>query len=174
MPTSARRYVTSEGHQVIRQGNRQIIIHEGKPPRRRSRMHWSAILGSGMTIMILLFIGGTLINSWWTNHQLDATYGFPRTWQCDAVVGHSDSTQHPTHFIFMNLEGRVVIVEMPGGNVAHAKIYQGPQIFTDSPASVPVTGEFQDVNGDGKVDMIVHVGSSQIIYLNDGTQFKPQ
>jgi len=30
------------------------------------------------------------------------------------------------------------------------------------------------VNGDGKVDMIVHIGDKQIIYLNDGTQFKPQ
>ena len=38
----------------------------------------------------------------------------------------------------------------------------------------PVTLEFYDVNGDGKVDMIVHVGDQKIVYLNDGTQFKPQ
>ena len=31
-----------------------------------------------------------------------------------------------------------------------------------------------DVNGDGKVDMIVHVGDQKIVYLNDSTQFKPQ
>ena len=38
----------------------------------------------------------------------------------------------------------------------------------------PVTAEFKDVNGDGKPDMIVHVGDQQFIYLNDGTQFKLQ
>jgi len=30
------------------------------------------------------------------------------------------------------------------------------------------------VIGDEKVDMIVHVDDQKIIYLNDGTQFKPQ
>ncbi len=124
--------------------------------------------------MVLLFISWTVISNWWTNHQLDATYGFPRTYQVDEVVGHSDSTDHPTHFIFLNLNGHVVITELPGGDITKAKIYSGPQIFADNPASVPVTGEFKDVNGDGKVDLIVHIGEQRIIYINDGTQFKPQ
>jgi hypothetical protein len=90
------------------------------------------------------------------------------------VVGHADSTDHPTHFIVLNLKGRVVIIELPGGNVAHARIYNGPAIIGDNPAQIPATADFQDANGDGKIDMIVHLGNQQFTYLNDGTQFKPQ
>ncbi len=92
----------------------------------------------------------------------------------DAVVGHGDSADHPSHFIFLNLSGHVIIIELPGGDVSHAKIYAGPTIFTDDAASVPITGEFKDVNGDGKIDLIVHIQDQRIIYLNDGSQFKPQ
>ena len=114
------------------------------------------------------------VTAWWTNHQLDVTYGFPRTYQTDQIVGHRDSTDHPSHFIFLNLNGHVIVTEFPGGDITHAKIYSGPQIFADNAPSVPVTGEFKDVNGDGKIDMIVHIQDQRIIYLNDGTQFKPQ
>ncbi len=99
---------------------------------------------------------------------------FPRTYQTDQVVGHQDSTDHPSHFIFLNLNGHVLIIELPAGDSSHAKIYQGPTLITDNASSVPVTGEFKDVNGDGKIDMIVHIGDQRIIYLNDGTQFKLQ
>ncbi len=171
MPTSARRWTTTEGTQVIRQGNREIVIHEGKP---RRRIHWVFVLWMGMLSMLAFYLLWNWGNTWWTNHQLDATYGFPRTYQTDQVVRHGDSTDHPTHFIFMNLNGHVLIIELPGGDSNHARIYSGPQIFTDNAASVPVTGEFKDVNGDGKIDLIVHIGAQQIIYLNDGTQFKPR
>lgn len=174
MPTSARRYVDTRGNRVIQRGNQRFVIHDEPPPRQRRRLHWSAIFGIGMTMMVVLFISWTLISNWWTSHQLDATYGFPRTYQVDEVVGHSDSTDHPTHFIFLNLSGHVIITELPGGDISKAKIYSGPQIFADNPASVPVTGEFKDVNGDGKTDLIVHIGEQRIVYLNDGTQFKLQ
>ena len=87
---------------------------------------------------------------------------------------HDDSTDHPTHFIFLNLKGRVVIIELPGGKVAQARIYNGPAIIGNNPEQTPVTADFQDVDGDGKIDMLVHVGNQQFTYLNDGTQFKPQ
>lgn len=137
-------------------------------------MHWLVLVGIGMIVSLLLWAGVQLLGAWWSAHQLDATYGNPRTYQADAVVGHDDSTDHPTHFIVTNLKGRVVIVELPGGQVAHARIYNGPVIVGDNPAQIPVTAEFEDVNGDGKVDMIVRIGSQRFTYLNDGTQFKPQ
>ncbi len=174
MPTSAVRYVDTRGNQVIQQGNRRLVIHDEPPPRHRRKMHWLAIFGIGMAMMVLFFISWTVVTNWWTNHQLDATYGMPRTYQVDEVVGHSDSTNHPSHFIFLNLNGHALIIELPGGDITRAIDYSGPQIFADNPQSAPVTGEFKDVNGDGKIDLIVHIGEQRIIYLNDGRQFKPQ
>ncbi len=170
-PTSAIRY-TQPRQRVIQRGNKRIVIHDEPPPKQH--MHWLAYVGIGMIAMLALWVGFQMLGAWWSQHQLDATYGSPRTYQTDAVVGHDDSTDHPTHFIFLNLKGRVVIIELPGGNIAHARIYNGPVIIGDNPEQIPVTAEFQDVNGDGKIDLIVHIGNQQFIYINDGTQFKPQ
>jgi len=165
--TSARRYPP----QVIQQGNRRLVIHQELP---RRRFHWSFILGMGMLFALVLWVGGSYVLSWWSNHQLDSTYGMPRTYQTDQVVGHADSTDHPSHFIAINLHSRITIIEIPGGDSSHARMYSGPTLFSDNGDTIPVTLEFKDVNGDGKVDMIVHIGDQSIIYLNDGTQFKPQ
>jgi hypothetical protein len=67
----------------------------------------------------------------------------------------------------------MLIIEFPGGDPAHAKTYLGPTLLMDNSALVPITGEFKDL-GNGKIDMIVHIGDQRIIYLNDGTQFKLQ
>jgi hypothetical protein len=171
MPRSALRYPVGRPY-TIQQGNRRIVFHPEPPPKRQK--HWLVYIGIGMIVSLLLWVGLQMLSSWWNEHQLDATYGYPRTYQVDEVVGHADSTDHPTHFIFLNLKGHVVIIELPGGTIAHARIYNGPAIIGDDPAQIPVTAEFQDVNGDGKVDLIVHIGNQQFTYLNDGTQFKPQ
>lgn len=169
MPSSAVRYVDRQGNTVIQRGRERFVIHE-KPPRRP---HWLFIFGIGMLVMIAFFIIWNWGGAWWAQHQLDATYGMPRTWQTDQVVGIGDSQAHPSHFIFLNLGGKVEVIFFPGGDASKAKIYIGPTIFSDNPAGVPATGEFRDV-GNGKIDMIVHIGNQQIIYLNTGTDFKPQ
>ncbi len=171
MPRSALRYPVGRPY-TIQQGNRRIVFHPEPPPKQQ--VHWLVFVSVGMIAMLALWVGFQMLGNWWNEHQLDATYGFPRTYQIDEVVGHADSTDHPTHIIFINLNGRVVIIELPGGNVAHARIYNGPAIIGDNPAQIPVTAEFQDVNGDGKIDMLVHVGNQQFTYINDGTEFKPQ
>jgi hypothetical protein len=170
-PTSTVRY-TQPRQQVIQQGNRRIVIHNEPLPQRK--MHWSFLIGIGMIITLGLWVGLSAGINWWNDHQLDTTYGRPRTYQTDQVVGHSDSTDHPTHFVAINLNAHVTIIEIPGGDPSKARIYSGPTLYSDNGNLTPVTLEFRDVNGDGKVDMIVHIGDQQIIYLNDGTQFKPQ
>jgi len=124
--------------------------------------------------MLLTFtwVGLTALSNWWTQHQLDTTYEFPRISQTDAVVYPGDSAAHPSHYLFLNLNGTVLIVELPHGDSAKARIYKGPTLFSDNAASVPITGEFRVV--DGKIQMLVHIQDRTILYLNDGTQFKPQ
>lgn len=127
----------------------------------------------GMLVMAALAVTFSTLGSWWKIHQDDATYGRPRTFQVDAVVGHNDSADHPSHFIFLNLNRHVEIIELPGGDSSHARIYNGPTLFGDGQDLTPITGEFRDVNGDGKLDMIVHIQDQRLVYINDGTQFRP-
>jgi hypothetical protein len=169
-PTSARRSQTTDGNQVIQQGNRRIVIHNQPPPRKH--FHWSIIFALGMIIALVLWIGASEALVWWNNHQLDSTYGMPRTYQTNAIVYASDTLDHPSHYIFLNLNGIIVVVEFPHDDPTHARIYKNSALLSDNAGLTPVTGEFKQVNG--KVEMIVHVGDQQVIYLNDGTQFKPQ
>ena len=170
--TSAIR-LTHPRQQVIQRGNKRIIIHDEPLPKQRGN-HWLLYVGIGMVCMLLIWFGVQTFDNWWIQHQLDSVYGMPRTYQTDQVVGHSDSTDHPTHFVAVNLNSKVTIIEIPGGDNKQARIYSGPTLFSDNGGSIPVTLEFKDVNGDRKVDMIIHVGDQSIVYLNDGTQFKPQ
>jgi hypothetical protein len=128
----------------------------------------------GMVITILLVMTLSALGSWWHTYQDDLHYGRPRTSQLDAVVGHGDSPGNPTHFIFINLNRHVLIIEIPGGDASRTRIFTGPILFGDGQDLTPVTGEVRDVNGDGKPDLIVHIQDQQIVFLNDGTTFHPQ
>jgi len=128
----------------------------------------------GMVVMALLAMALSAFGSWWRIHQDDMQYGRPRTFQMDAVVGHEDSPSNPTHFIFLNLNRHIEIIELPGADAAHARIYPGPILFGNGQDLTPVTAEVRDVNGDGKPDIIVHILDQQFILINDGMQFRPQ
>lgn len=171
-PLSTRRYVDTRGTRIIQQGNRRIVIHDEPPPKQQRRHHALLFVGIGMSIMILGWIGLQLLGSWWTNYQLTSTYEYPRIYQTAEVVGHADSTDHPTTFIFENLNRQVLIIEFPGGNFTKARIYKGPYLYSDNADQVPVTAEFKDVNGDGKVDIVLHIGDQRVVFLNTGTEFK--
>ena len=127
----------------------------------------------GMIVMALLALALSSFASWWHIHMDDMQYGRPRTFQLDAVVGHNDSPTNPTHFIFMNLNRHVEIIELPAGDSTHARIYPGPILFGDGQDLAPVTAEVRDVNGDGKPDLIIHILDQQLVFINDGTQFRP-
>jgi hypothetical protein len=172
MPTSAVRYIDTRGDQVIQRGNRRFVIHDEPPPRHRRRPHWLVISGLSMIVMLLLWWLLSLAPGWWTEHQLDATYEFPRVSQADAVVYPGDSAAHPSHYLFLNLNGTVLIIELPHGDSAKARIYKGPTLFSDNADQIPVTGEFRVVNS--KLELLVHIQDRVILYLNNGTQFIPQ
>ena len=142
----------------------------GRKPRR---FHWLFFVGLAMFTMLIGWILLTTVANWWQVTQDDWHYGRPRTYQVDAVVGHNDSPTNPSHFIAINLRGQVEIIEFPGGDATKAKIYMGAHLIGSGDNLAPVTLTFQDVNGDGKIDMIVNVQGSHFIFLNNGTQFHP-
>ncbi len=122
--------------------------------------------------MLLLWWLLSVAYGWWTQHQLDATYEFPRVSQADAVVYPGDSAAHPSHYLFLNLNGTVLIIELPHGDSTKSRIYKGPALFSDNADQIPVTGEFRVVNG--KIELLVHIQDRIILYINNGTQFIPQ
>ena len=144
-------------------------LMEGRP----KRFPLAAVL-LGMGVTIILAVGLSFLGSWWRIHLDDMQYGRPRTFQLDAVVGHEDSASNPTHFILINLNRHVEIIELPGGDGAHAHIYLGPILFGDGQDLTPVTAQVRDVNGDGRPDLIVHIQDQTIVFINTGTAFRPQ
>ncbi len=199
LPTSTRRYNVPADQTTweYMQGNRKYVVHQGPPSSReappqlppyaqtprqraeseelpsRSRAPWMLIFGIGMIAMLALWVLGSMLVSWWSMTQDDWHYGRPRTYQTDAVVGHNDSPTNPSHFLAINLNRHVVIIELPGGDPSKAKIYMGPALLGNGQDLNPVTLSFKDVNGDGKLDMLVHIQDQTFVMMNDGDQFRP-
>jgi hypothetical protein len=150
----------------------QTTIATMRPPSRfyLHPVFWTALV---LLIMIMGYLG---IN--WITAKADAVhdqlaYGYPRTYQCDAVVGHHDSTEHPSHFIALNLQGSIAVIEIQGGDFNKTFIYNTNLQFMNKDTDLaPVTLVFKDVNGDGKPDMIVETPYSQTVFLNDQGHFK--
>lgn len=171
LPRSAIRYWDTEGNPVFQQGNQRIVVRHGKPKRRFSGL---LLVGIGMLAMLALFIGGNWIGSAWQAHQLDSQYGFPRFSQMDQVTGiNHDSAAHPSHFVFENLQGHIIFIDIPAGDISKAKIYNVTTLYGPDAASQPVTASFADVNHDGRLDLLIHLGSQTMVFLNTGSGFTP-
>lgn len=189
MPTSARRYPASEttlpqqatqlqGNpdqpQIRRRTAQAAPLLTRRRKSRRDGAHWLLPLGVGMIAMLVLWVFGGVLVSWWSTSQDDLHYGNPRTAQYDVVVGHSDSSANKSHFIALNFHRHIEVIEFPGGDATHAKVYIGPTLVGAGQDLTPITLEFKDVNRDGKLDMIVHIGADgKYVFLNDNGQFRP-
>jgi hypothetical protein len=192
-PRSAIRYQPTRA--VVEQAPRAVTIyraHQRQPPaehvpsspkrsspepprpvHRRPRMHWLFYVGLSMLIMLLGWIALSYFFQWRQVTQDDWHYGRPRTFQIDAVVGHGDTPTSPSHFIALNLNRHIEIIEIPGGDATHMRVYLGPILMGEGQELAVVTLSFRDVNGDGLPDMLVRVQDSTIVFLNEKGQFRP-
>jgi hypothetical protein len=129
-------------------------------------------LGTGMCAMVLLWVGLSAIIGWVKITLDDMQYGRPRTFQTDAWVGHNEQSGIPSHFIAINLRHQINIIEIPGEDATHARIYAGPQLFGANDDLVPVTLRFVDVNKDRKLDMVITFQESHVVLINDANGFR--
>ena len=132
--------------------------------KRRERLNLTSI-GIGMIAAIVAVLLGQVLLSWWSTTWDDLRYGTPRTYQVDAIVGH-ETTQTPSHFVALNLRGRIEILEWPGGDPTKMKIYLGPQITGSEATNVPVTLQFVDPHHTHHPDMIVQFQGTQVVFHN--------
>ena len=121
-------------------------------------------------IILALFLANAMFSpivSWFKVKYDDVKYGRPRTMQTTAFVGHDEANGLPSHFVAMNMERRIVIVEMPGGDPAKARTIVGPYLFGAGEDLTPVSLRFADVNADQRLDMLVSVKQEEMVYIND-------
>jgi len=158
--------------QQARPGRNITTAYEAPPAKRERRnVHWLLYVGLGMMVALALWALGIAAVGWGTNEYNNLTYGDPRTFQADAVVGHNDSRQNPSHFIAINLRGQIIIYELPGGDPSKSVDYIGPDLIAPGEDQLPVTLTFSDVNHDGKLDMVVHISDRSFVFYNNGTKF---
>ena len=141
--------------------------------RPRAHIHPLFYLGVGMLATLALIAVLSVVTTWFTTTLDDLRYGRPRTFQVDAYVGHNESPGMPSHFLVVNLHGRIEIIELPGGDASHARIYIGPQLYGPDADLIPVTLRFIDVNRDHKPDMIISFHGTRVVFINDQGGFRP-
>jgi hypothetical protein len=138
------------------------------------KLHWLVYAGLALCLLIGSPIAVNVIGTMWQNHTDDVTYGMPRTFQTDAVVGHGDSSSNPSHFIAINLRGSIWVIEAPGGDYSKARQYFITTEVNQNPYP-PVTVKFEDLTHSGRLDMVVTIGDPPtplIVFLfNNGSQF---
>jgi hypothetical protein len=135
-------------------------------------VHTVAYLVTALLALVAIYaIMGNVVG-WGRERIDDIRYGTPRTFHADAVVGHDDGAT-PSHFIAMNMNRQVVIIQIPGGDTAKTRVISGPYLFGAGEDKTPVLLQFEDMNGDGTKDMIVNIKNEAIIFANRGGAFQP-
>ncbi len=167
-------YIQSRQKQLPPERERQTEEYEAIPQAKR-HLHPVAWFGIFCVLLILGWIGLNFFTSWYQGVQADWTYGQQRHFEINAIVGHNnDSSSHPSHFTAENNNGQIIVIELPAGDVSKAKIYQ-IETVPGNAGNPPVKLSFQDMNADGKPDMIIQIGDNNaVIYLtlyNNGSQF---
>jgi hypothetical protein len=196
LPTSARRYqgmplatrggsvkMVEHYHQQPLRAHRQPVPSpprsyrdedEHLPVTPRRRIHPLVWIGSFCIVLVFGWIGLNSAAAWWQGVQDNWTYGQLRHFTLDAVVGHTDSPTSPSHFTAENDRGHIYVIELPGGDTAKAHIYQITAI-PGNDGNPPVRISFQDLNRDGKPDMLVEIGEPgsyiTVMLFNNGSQF---
>ncbi len=123
-----------------------------------------------MILALLAVMAMQTMLGWLTTAWDDVHYGRPRTFQIDAFVGH-ESGKTPSHFLVLNLQGRIYIIEMPGGDAAHTRIFVGPQLVGSGADLVLATISFVDNRHDHHPDLYLQAGGIQVIYYNSNGTF---
>jgi hypothetical protein len=141
-------------------------------PRKRG-LSTMFIFGVGMIAMLALVVLVFSASNWIQTTKDDLTYGRPRTFHIDYVVGHNDSPGNPTHFIALNLNRHVQVIEIPGQDTTKERTFQITTLFGDGEDLTPVTLSFRDVNADGKPDMLIHIHDTTVVMINGNGTFRP-
>ena len=128
-------------------------------------------VGVAMCATLILIVLGQFALTWVHTTLDDLHYGRPRTFQTDAYVGHEQNSHLPSHFIALNNRGRIEIIEMPGNDATHARVFLGPQLTGSQANLVPVTLQFVDTHHDHHPEMLVQFEQTTLVFHNSQGSF---
>jgi hypothetical protein len=141
-------------------------------PVRRQERNPMVFIGLIMVCGSLMFFLVNFIHAEWQYASDSFKYGYPRAYQVDVNVGHGDSTHPMSHFVAINHDGEVEVIEIPGNpEKSHPYLYLIARISSNHADQYPVTLSFVDVNGSGRLDMEVIVNGTIYVLYNTGTTF---
>jgi len=153
------------GQNIPEATTQQLLFVE--PKRTRSLVPYF-LLGVGIVLVGLLFWSWIVV-PWWAGVSDQWQYGNARISRFTADVGHGGTST----FIAFDLDGSVMIIEMPGGNIAEAKLYRTANLIGADADHRIVTLSIATVDGVRNC-LIVHVegATSDIVLYNTGTTFQ--
>ncbi len=143
---------------------------------QRPGKHPLFYIGICLVILVVFLTAYTLIPPALQKWHDDSTYGYPRTFQTDANVGHGGTE----HFLALNNHGTIEVVEIPTdpSKTNQPRLYIIVRLTNQGADLVTATLSFPDINGDGKPDIQVTVvdGSNPSVWIlfNNGTTFVPK
>lgn len=147
-------------------------LRSALPARTKRRIPALLFVGLGLVVTLLLWVGITQLVSWGTDELNTLKYGDPRTFQIDEVVGGGDSTQHPSHFLAVNLRGQVTILEFPAGDPGRARVLATTIVPGPNAAQAVVTLAFIDVSHNRRPDMLIDIDGVESVLVNDQGTFR--
>jgi len=123
----------------------------------------------GMAICIFLIIGFKIGVPFVNDKIYDFKYGSDvRTYQVDYQIDNKGVS----HFIVLNFHGNIIVEDFVDSDPTKEVVYVNPGYYDKT---VPFEIEFQDINHDGKIDIIViGIGTPlRWILINNGHGFTP-
>ena len=164
--SSARRYDLAPDRDGRGERRTEELPRQGKHPL--------FYIGTFLVILVVFLTAYTLIPPALQQWSDDRTYGYPRTYQTDANVGHGGME----HFIALNNHGTIEVVEIPTDPMKNQpRLYIVTHFAGQGADLIPATISFTDVNG-GKSNMVVTVfngtNPTEYFLFNNGTLFVPK
>src|SRR6266702_4409764 len=158
-----------------------LAPYAGRGERRTEELprpgkHPLFYIGICLVITVVFLSAYTLIPQAYQKWQDDRVYGYPRTFQTDANVGHGGIE----HFIALNNHGTIEVLEIPTNPspTNQPRLYIVTHFADQGADLIPATVSFSDVNQDGKLDMVVTVyngtNPSEYFLFNNGATFVPK
>ena len=144
------------------------------PSQRQSAVRRSggslALLIGGMLLALLLLVVGQMVMGWISGQIETLRYGYPRTYQISAFVGQ-ETGKTASHFLVLNNDGQLEIIEFPGDDATHARIFLGPHLYGASADLVVATIRFVPDGHPRTPDMVLLFQQSQELFRNTGGTF---